>query len=343
MSPVAARVSAETLPHVLRELGQSSTAGQKLQALVDAGFDELPLPGGGATLDRWRALAAVAEHDLSLAKLFEGHTDALAIVQEVSNYVAPERATWGMWAAEAPGGRAQISSERGDSVLLNGVKCWCSGAAQVSHALLTAWRPGGAMPQLVAVELAQAEIRVDGSHWKAVGMADSTSFDVVFDNAKGVVVGNEGSYLARRGFWHGGAGIAACWFGGARMLATRLHRSLANAEDSKPDSRLSALGAVDTAMSETAALLRTSADWIDAHPTSDAVQCALRVRASAERCAVVVLSHVGRSLGATPFCRDYEFARMASDLPVYIRQSHAERDLAMLGNKVRHVGDPWNL
>ena len=47
-----------------------------------------------------------------------------------------------------------------------------------------------------------------------------------------------------------------------------------------------------------------------------------------------VIQHVGRALGATPFCRSSHFARLSADLPVYLRQSHAERDLAELGQQV---------
>jgi hypothetical protein len=47
-----------------------------------------------------------------------------------------------------------------------------------------------------------------------------------------------------------------------------------------------------------------------------------------------VLAHVGRGLGATPFCRDSHFARLAADLPVFVRQSHAEKDLAQLGQQI---------
>jgi hypothetical protein len=54
-----------------------------LRHLVEAGLDVLPRPGSGQTLARWRVLAAVASHDLSLVKLFEGHTDALAILAEL--------------------------------------------------------------------------------------------------------------------------------------------------------------------------------------------------------------------------------------------------------------------
>ena len=50
-----------------------------LRRLRDAGLDQLPLPGHGATLRRWQMLAAIAAIDLSLLKLYESHTDELAI------------------------------------------------------------------------------------------------------------------------------------------------------------------------------------------------------------------------------------------------------------------------
>ena len=55
------------------------------------------------------------------------------------------------------------------------------------------------------------------------------------------------------------------------------------------------------------------------------------VRASLEEAAEAVVRHAARGLGAAPLCRDARFARAMADLPVFIRQSHAERDLAALG------------
>ena len=94
----------------------------------------------------------------------------------------------------------------------------------------------------------------------------------------------------------------------------------------------------------TAALLRQCAAWIDANPTRDASAVALRARLSAEQTATLTLDEVGRALGATPFCRDARFARAAADLPVFIRQSHAERDLAALGERSLEAQvSPWLL
>ena len=130
------------------------------------------------------------------------------------------------------------------------------------------------------------------------------------------------------------------------FLASTLLRAHAKAAGSSGQSaqsaqsvfRGAALGRVDTELRANAALLREAAQWIDAHPGEDASEIALRVRLRAESAAKAVLESVGAALGASPFCRDARFARMAADLPVFIRQSHAERDFAALGELVGRGG-----
>lgn len=322
-------------------------AVDKLAALIEARLDRLPLPGAGQTLDRWRALAAVAAHDLSLAKLYEGHTDALAIRAELGD--APEEswsATWGVWAAEPPSARLHARLGDGSRRLrLHGRKAWCSGAASLTHALVTCWQreDGGAErgPLLAAVAMNQSGVRVSGEGWRAIGMAESASVEVAFDGAEARLVGELGAYVNRPGFWHGGAGIAACWYGATTALAEPLRQRIAQ----RPEPHAAAhLGAVDVALRRSAALLRETAAEIDRRPAADAQLIALRARAAAERTAGFVLDHVGRALGAAPFCQDDDFARRAADLPVFIRQCHAERDLRVLGELLSAQREtPWAL
>lgn len=325
---------------------QAASPQECWQALAHQSLASWPQPGAGCTLTRWRALAAVASHDLSLAKLVEGHTDALAILRELGHEPkAPHTQRWSTWAAESPGSRVVAQHDGAGAVRLSGTKAWCSGAAVATHALLTAWLPDGAGPQLVSVELNQPGVGVSSHSWRAVGMADSASADVRFDNVLATPIGAPGDYLSRAGFWQGGAGIAACWWGGARSLGEALRSAL----DQMPVAartpfRQAALGRVDVALEGTAALMREAAAWMDAHPERDASLVALRLRQAAELCVRRVLDEVGRALGATPYCRDARFARMAADLPVFIRQSHAERDDAAVGERVLAQQEtPWSL
>ncbi|RYF37596.1 MAG: hypothetical protein EOO25_18885 [Comamonadaceae bacterium] len=194
----------------------------------------------------------------------------------------------------------------------------------------------------------QPGVAVCDGGWQAIGMAGSASLQIDFDGASAKLVGNCGDYLARPGFWQGGAGVAACWWGGARALAGALRRALPPGGAGQHPFRAAALGKVDLALAQTAALLREAATWIDQHPGHDASAVATRVRLSAEATARTVLDEVGRALGATPFCRDAGFARMAADLPVFVRQSHGDKDFAFLSGQVA-VGaspgeeQPWTL
>jgi alkylation response protein AidB-like acyl-CoA dehydrogenase len=307
--------------------------GRALAALVDKGLDRLPLPGQGRTLDRWRLLATVAERDLGLVKLFEGHTDALAILAELHAPAPPSGSRWGVWAAEAPDMRLRIERREGedidpDEVLLSGTKAWCSGAAALTHALVTC-RDSADRPRLVAVALDQPGVRISTRNWHAVGMAATASADVHFEHVSAHLIGAPGAYLSRPGFWHGGGGIAACWFGAAQMLARTLH---AAAHEKRDGHRCAHLGAVDVALDGAAAVLRETAAWIDRSPRADPIRPILRARLHVEQAASTILEHACRSLGAGPMCRNEAFARCVADLPVFLRQSHAERDLAALGD-----------
>lgn len=325
--------------HLAALLDRGRGGPPSLAELVEAGLDQLPLPGTGRTLERWQALAAVAACDLSLVKRFEGHTDAFAILAELGGADAPRGSRWGTWCAEPPSARLALR-RRGDRWVLEGTKAWCSGAADVTHAVVSCWDDDGA-PRLAAVALAQPGVQVTDQGWHAVGMSATGSVDVRFDGATAAPVGEPGEYVARAGFWQGGAGIAACWYGGAFGIAEMTRQQAGP----KPDAhRLAHLGAIDVALAGAAAVLRETAAWIDEQPSSLAHQPALRARLVTEAAATTVLAHAGRALGAGPLCRDARFARAMADLPVFLRQSHAERDLAALGETVLQPQEsPWAL
>ncbi len=142
------------------------------------------MPGQGRTINRWRALATVAVHDLSLARLFEGHADAVAILAELRGPVTDRGQTLGVWAAEARDHRVQL--ELTPSVRVSGIKRWCSGAGVLTDALVTAWRED-AGPYLVAVPLGHAAVRIRPGDWCAVGMSATASSDVEFDSTPAFV------------------------------------------------------------------------------------------------------------------------------------------------------------
>ncbi len=306
--------------------------GQAFAAAVGSGRLELPLPGSGGTLQRWRALVDLAADDLCVARLAEAHLDALAILAELGGPAPPPGSRWGVWAAHPP--EPALTAERtGDGWRLHGIKPWCSGARSCTHALVTADAPDGY--RLFAVDLAGA--RPVAGTWPAVGMAGSDSLEVDLTGLPAAAVGAPGAYLDRPGFWHGAMAVAACWHGGAVGVGRALRRP----GRALGPHALAHLGAVDAALSAVAAGLREAAASVDTDPGADQHRTAARLRAQAERAATEVLDRVGRALGAGPLCRDGRHAALVADLPVYLRQSHAETDLATLGALVLDSDPAW--
>ncbi|MEV7728938.1 acyl-CoA dehydrogenase [Streptomyces sp. NPDC087917] len=307
---------------------------------IASGAFDCPLPGAGRTAARFSALAAVAERDLSLVRLVEGHVDALAILAELGAPAPGPAERWAVWAAE-PRGEGLTASRSPEGWVLNGLKQYCSGAHSCTHALVTATAEDGR--RLFAVATGESEEgpgprvgcrAVDGS-WQALGMAASDSASVVFTDVPALPVGAVGAYLERPGFQHGGIGVAACWYGGARAVAELLADAAAQRG---PDPITDAhLGAVTMRLDAAASVLHQAADEIDRDPTDThgtARRRSLRVRAFVESVCSDVLAHVGRATGAEPLCHNPVHTRRATDLGVYLRQHHGDRNLAELGRLV---------
>jgi alkylation response protein AidB-like acyl-CoA dehydrogenase len=321
----------------------SSLTGQALDVAADfaararSGSLDLPLPGSGRTGERWAALAALAAEDLSLARLSEGHADAIAILAELGGEPAPAGSIWGVWAAQPPG--PSLSARRhGRGWQLDGVKQYCSGAHTCTNAIVTASTSDG--PRLFTVRT-DTLAPIAGT-WPASGMSASDTFDMRFSRVAGEPVGAPGAYTERPGFAHGGAGVAACWFGGARAIGETL-LAAARHYDVGPHA-LAHLGSVDVAISSASTVLNVAAADIDGDPL-DRQQVgrlrALRVRALIEATATEVMAHVGRALGAGPLCHNELHGRRVADLTVYLRQHHAERNLAELGTLVAESLPAW--
>ncbi len=198
-----------------RRIGEDVPTAVKLARRVG---ERLPLPGRGDTARRWAALAELAEGSLTVARVAEPHVDALAILSEADQLVPGVRdLSWGVFAAEAPGHRLVADVGRDGSAMLSGIKPWCSLAAQLDAALVTAHV--GSRRQLFRVDLRAEGVCVQPSAgWVARGLRAVTSVAVSFDDVPAVAVGEPEWYLNRPGFAWGGIGVAACWYGAARAL-----------------------------------------------------------------------------------------------------------------------------
>ncbi|OBB65729.1 acyl-CoA dehydrogenase [Mycobacterium sp. 852014-50255_SCH5639931] len=297
---------------------------------LESGRLELPLPASGRTAERWQRLASLAEENIVAARVAEAHVDAVAILHELGGKPPESGQLWGVWATEAPDAVLTATDVKG-AFTLTGTKVWCSGAGFCTHALVTARLEDGT-PGLFAVQVTDASVKPLPSTWWNAGMAGSDTRPVQFTNTHAVAVGDPGDYLNRPGFWHGAIGVAACWLGGARRVSDPLYRC---ARSKSADAySLAHLGAVDAALAASDAILAVAATHVDSDPfdrTGTAQLLARRVRTVVEHAVDEAITRTGRALGPGPLCQDGRHAQRVADLTIYIRQSHAERDLAELG------------
>ncbi len=302
----------------------------------------VPRPAAGDTATLWSTLATLGAHDLQLARAVEPHLDALAILDEAGGDTpagADRSATWGVFAAEGPG--ARLSARRhGERWVLDGTKPWCSLASHLSHALVTAWIDDETRG-LFALDLRDPAVRTgeDDEQWVPRGLPDVVSTPIEVDGAPAAPVGAPGWYLRRDGFAWGGIGVAAVWYGGSIGLARRLARPAGRELDQVGHLHL---GAVDQHLTAARAALAGAAAVVDSGAASGAAAAALatRVRSIVVAAAEGVLAACEHALGPGPQVGEAAYAAALADLRLYLRQHHAERDLAALGRHAEQEG-PW--
>jgi hypothetical protein len=299
-------------------------AEQVRMVQVQGGLN-LPLPGCGRTADRHRSLVEFGRADLSLARIVEAHTDAIAILAE-ARHDGHLNALYGVWAADGPQSRVTATALPDGQWQLDGLKQYCSGAPMVDAALVTAHAGEGVL--LFEVPLHSSGIKVLPSSWASPAFADTATVPVSFSQAvlpAAALVGDANWYLNRPGFWHGAIGPAACWAGGALSLidaAVALRR-----KDPHSRANVGALEAIGWGLQAT---LDRSGSEIDTDPADEhreARRRALKVRHLIERWSTEVMDRFGRATGPQLLAFNDQVVRQYAALTVYIRQCHGERDL----------------
>jgi alkylation response protein AidB-like acyl-CoA dehydrogenase len=297
---------------------------QVRQLLADGQID-LPLPGRGQTAERHRQLAAFGRKNLSVARLVEGHVDAVAILQELQK--KPEKgALYAVWASDIPGTEGLSAEFNKDRLRLAGKKMFCSGAGIADRALVTCNVPG----LLLDMDLRNrgTSLEFDLSDWKTEVFAQTNTATVYFKEFEipaEFSIANRDWYLDRSGFWHGACGPASCWAGGALRL---VDYAKSRVNQCKPHSKAH-VGAMRAAAWAIESYLDAAGQQIDARPAdADAARIrALMFRHRIEQSCIEVLNRFGRALGPRPLIYDAEIGTHYRELEIYIRQCHAEVDL----------------
>ena len=324
---------------VLGDAARAGAVGSDIRSCLEwavrAGRS-IPRIGEGDTATLWDVLAATAYRDVAAARILEPHLDAIGILRQAGTDLATGRdpwmlssigvdhdSSWGVFAAEGSGMRVE-ACETGEGWTLTGTKPWCSLAAHVSHALVTAFV--GEERRLFAVALREPGVHPHDGPWVARGLTGIVSAPVDFEGAPAVPVGAAGWYLERAGFAWGGMSVAACWWGGA--LAVRDALTAAASAERADQVALVHAGRADVALWAARAVLREAAELIDVRADIDVRLLAERVRCGVADAVATTLAEADSALGPGPLVTDDSYARRVADLHLYLRQHHGLRDSA---------------
>ncbi|TDH62807.1 acyl-CoA dehydrogenase [Dankookia rubra] len=303
-----------------------------------------------------QALRLVGRASLPLGRLYEGHVNALRLVQRHGSAAQVAAAArdaaagllFGVWNTDAPGEPPLAIRPDGR---LAGRKVLCSGAGFAARALVTA-RPEAtpeAPPQMLLVPLVPGE-RADISGWTAQGMRASATGAVDFTGLAlqdGMAIGSPGDYLRQPDFSAGAWRFAAVQCGGLEAVLGALREHLRRTNRGGDPHQAARLGQAALA-AETARLwVHSAALRAEAEPAAaEAATYANLARTAVERAALDVLELAQRSVGLTAFLRPNPLERLCRDLATYLRQPAPDRALGVAAADilaaVPAVGDLWD-
>jgi alkylation response protein AidB-like acyl-CoA dehydrogenase len=314
------------------------------EALHRSGLPLAPYPPerGGEDLlapERRRDLVAVlrlfGSADLSMARLFEGHVNAVALVRRYGTsaqvgalaHDVAEGAFAGVWGADDENG---LRAERvGSQWRLAGGKILASGAGILTRPIVTGSTDAG---QIMLLPRLERGTRADLSGWAAQGMRSTATGRVDFSGLMldaDQVLGQPGDFTRQPHFSGGAWRFCAVHLGAAERLVDLFRAHLitrGRGDDPYQLQRVAQCSAATTTATfwvEEAA--RKLAD--DTTEPHDTVAFVNLTRMVTERAALEVIEAVHRVVGLQGFIRPHPIERISRDLATYLRQPVP--DLAM--------------
>ena len=282
-------------------------------------------------------LVALGRVSLPLARLYEGHVDALGLIWNHGNDQMRRRGICfasagqllGVWGADDPQAPVVCEPAARGGHTLRGRKLFASGLGLVQRAIVTARNPAGALC-LFMVD-ASDPARQDATAWDMGGMVGSASGGYMFE---GLHVADEdqigpAGVLFTEPHFHGGlwricAIQAGALAGIAEHLAAHL-RQRGQDNDALQRQRLAQL----VLAAETARLWADSAALAVAAPfaPASAIERPLLAREAIDRMAMAGLDACERAAGTTLHSRSSAMGRMVRDLRLYLRQASLDAKL----------------
>lgn len=306
------------------------------------GLGSLP----GTTPDLLKLLRHIGRGNLAVGRLFEGHVNALLLLQK---FGTPEQQA--AWAADVHAGKKfsvwntqaadgiHLAALLDGRVELQGAKTFASGAAHIARPLITgATEDGGWQMVIVPTERVQTAV-ADPSFWHPLGMRATASVHMDFSGLEvgpEDLLGKPGDYYQQPAFGGGGIRFMAVQIGGAAAVLEHTRQFLRDQNRTEDPFQRERVGKM-TALIETGDLWLRGAGEIADNPDASAdavVQYAHLARATIENICLDVLRLAERCVGARGLLRPNPFERIHRDLTLYLRQPGSDAALVDAGRYV---------
>ncbi|MGN6576265.1 MAG: hypothetical protein ACTHKG_11300 [Nocardioides sp.] len=274
------------------------------------------------------ALHEVARVDLALARLVEGHADAMRILAQAGVSAGP--GVYGVWASRSAGTGAAAVDEGGEGGgrwRLTGEVRFASGIGLIDRALVPGWVDA---EHHLLFDVAVTDVVADRSTWQTPAMDASRSFTVALEGGGLVPVGPTDFYLDRPGFVIGGLGPAAVWAGGIHQLVDLVASGLARFAPTAH--QLRRVGVMDQARWEAEAAVRLALDAVTSERPGwqhEVAHARTAVATAADR----ALDEAAKVVGPGGLSRNARLARAIADLGIYVRQHHLDGELEQAGRR----------
>jgi hypothetical protein len=287
----------------------------------------------------WDLLRRVAAADASVARVLDGHLNAVERLEvaaepdlrerELAAVAGGERLL-GVWGADPGPGEGDPArlAETGAGLVLRGVKTFCSGAGGVDAAMVMVGNDEGEAPVLVLLDCG-AEVEVDRGWYRAAGLRASESHRVVFNDAPvTAVLGGPGELARDPWFSRDAMRTAATWAGMVDAAADAALDELAARRADEPLAQLAA-GRIEAARGTVDAWMVRGAEIADLKEEPRATGIAMR--AEIDRAAKFVIGEAAAACGSHPFVTGGRLDRARRDLETFLLQHRLDPLVVKLG------------
>ena len=334
----------------VQEFGWLRAAGL-LTAALPAELGGAGLHAPAATLPLLRVLQHIGRGNLAVGRVFEGHLNALLLIQQfgsaaqVQRYAADARARhlFGVWNTEDTADGVQLDALPDGRYRLRGAKTFASGAGHLARPLLTGALPDGQGWQLLVLPADRQPPTLDRSFWRPLGMratasfrADLTGLEIEPDD----LIGPPNAYYRQPAFSGGAIRFAAVQLGGAEAVFDETCAFLRGLDRTDDPFQRQRLGEMAIALESGRQWLRGAAEHA-ARPdaaTPDGseatVAYANMTRTAIEEICLDMLRWAERCVGARGLLQPLPFERLHRDLTHYLRQPAPDGALADVGRFV---------